>query len=150
MEVAVSGNSFMDFYLSALWATEGEGLDDLSCTDLKQKSLAALNSYRIPAAIEATVNWESRLVGLGAQDMSLIKTCADCHDGLVGPAIPFANTAAMGNYLLKSPAFLSRIEERIYHRNPQVEGPMPPGGALTLAQKNRLMEYFRGLGTRAQ
>ncbi len=120
---------------------------DAYCAELRRRSRRDLAAYyraigsdalqRVSAAPAAAADGRAAPPGL-------IQHCIACHDGEVGPALPFADPAALGPRLTTGEYPHGRLlDEILYRLSPQAAaGRMPRDVNPTPAEQHDLEEYF--------
>lgn len=129
------------------------GPHDAYCEHLKRRSRASLGEwYRVhPMEVpsdESVFDVGADSVGTGTSAVpSLLQTCVGCHNGVVGPAIPFADPVALrGRLRAGHYPHGDLLEEILYRLSPAAGSErMPRGLDVDATQQHQLEIYFMSL-----
>jgi hypothetical protein len=87
----------------------------------------------------------------GASPPQALKTCIACHEGGVGPRLPFADSNELRTRLTADAYPRGTLADEIHFRLSAEAGPerMPPGKVLADDERSLLETYFRSLASSA-
>ena len=123
------------------------GSDDGYCAELRKRSVVELSRYYAASSDRLPRVAERAGFAAAPSRPELVERCIQCHQGAVGPQLPFGEPVALSQRL-RAPGYPRGrlLDEILYRLSPEagVER-MPRGVNPTQAQQRELEGYFIGL-----